>query len=207
MRAAWDEVRDSLERETQVRQEFVTTLADGIIRPLTTLKDTQGRTRERVKVDLKESAAAHADFAKKIPKSREAYLKRCQELKDLDPPSMDPSNDVPTSLSSSDLSSTSDILSLMSPRLHGRDRSSVHGVPRGRMPSTSTSVMEYTRQRFNMIRGSKPNTDIATRYVLAREAVDHADKEYRVAIHDLETLRLRRIASLDSACKVSDIPC
>ena len=79
----------------------MTTLADGIIRPLTTLKvsrghyarcvrsfltsvvrkDTQGRTRERIKVDLKESAAAHADFAKKIPKSREAYLKRCQELK------------------------------------------------------------------------------------------------------------------------------
>jgi hypothetical protein len=64
MRAAWDKVRDSLERgmdyqqsrcavlilssraativEAQVRQEFLTTLANEIIGPLTALKVSQG---------------------------------------------------------------------------------------------------------------------------------------------------------------------
>jgi hypothetical protein len=138
------------------------------------LKGTQTLTRERIKKDLKESASVYADLAKRIPKIKEAYLKRCQELKvgfsafrsfdvparvstfalvdlrrfqDLDPSSNSPLNGaMPSSLLGSDFPSTSDIVSPPSTRFHHPNRSSVLSVPLStRMPSTTGSLTESTR--------------------------------------------------------------
>lgn len=47
---------------------------------LTYQKETQDRTRKRIKEDLKESTTAHTDFAENtLPKFKRAYLKKCQE--------------------------------------------------------------------------------------------------------------------------------
>jgi len=86
--------------ETQARQAFLNTLTTDIIHPLTALKaslpfdshtnrhigltyqkETQDRTRKRIKEDLKESTSAHTEFAENtLPKFKRAYLKKCQEF-------------------------------------------------------------------------------------------------------------------------------
>jgi hypothetical protein len=44
-------------------------------------KETQDRTRKRIKEDLKASTIAHTDFAENtLPKVKRAYLKKCQEF-------------------------------------------------------------------------------------------------------------------------------
>jgi hypothetical protein len=44
-------------------------------------KETQDRTRKRIKEDLKGSASAHADFAENtLPKLKRAYIKKCQDF-------------------------------------------------------------------------------------------------------------------------------
>ncbi|KAF8269723.1 Rho GTPase activation protein [Lactarius quietus] len=87
-RAAWDEVRDSLERvawwptavaEANTQQAFVDILDNDIIRPLTTpiQKETEGQTRKRVEEGLEDSAAKYADHAENtIMKLQQAYLKK-----------------------------------------------------------------------------------------------------------------------------------
>ncbi|KAH9029729.1 hypothetical protein EDB84DRAFT_224985 [Lactarius hengduanensis] len=76
-RAAWDKVRDSLEREADTQQAFVDMLDNDIIKPLTTLKKTKDETRKRIEEDLKESAAQYADYAENtISKLQQAYLKK-----------------------------------------------------------------------------------------------------------------------------------
>lgn len=48
---------------------------------LTYQKETQDRTRKRIKEDIKSSTAAHTDFAENtLPKYKRAYLKKCQEF-------------------------------------------------------------------------------------------------------------------------------
>ncbi|KAI0287230.1 Rho GTPase activation protein [Russula brevipes] len=188
MKAAWVEVRDSLEREAQVRRHFLSALASDIIQPLTALKEAHGRIRERVQADLKESTATHADLAKKIPKFREAYLRKCQELKD------DSSNGViPNLPPNSDLSPISRLF--VRPQSHEGSASTHLGRPLSR----TGSLREFTRNTFHdLIRGNSRNT---ARSVFAKEVADQAEKEYRGAIHQLETLRLRKIASLEGASK------
>jgi hypothetical protein len=80
-RAAWNEIRDNVERETQARQAFLNTLTIDVINPLTALKETQDRTRKRIKEDLKNSASAHTEYAENtLPKLKRAYIKKCQEF-------------------------------------------------------------------------------------------------------------------------------
>ncbi|KAH9007773.1 hypothetical protein EDB83DRAFT_2193921, partial [Lactarius deliciosus] len=76
-RAAWDKVRDSLEREVDTQQAFVDMLDNDIIKQLTTLKKTKDETRKRIEEDLKESAAQYANYAENtISKLQQAYLKK-----------------------------------------------------------------------------------------------------------------------------------
>ncbi|KAH9049291.1 hypothetical protein EDB83DRAFT_2522836 [Lactarius deliciosus] len=93
-RAAWDKVRDSLERgtrfhilnfypeptaaaEADTQQAFVDMLDNDIIKPLTTLKKTKDETRKQIEEDLKESAAQYANYAENtISKLQQAYLKK-----------------------------------------------------------------------------------------------------------------------------------
>jgi len=44
-------------------------------------KETQDRTRKRIKEDLKDSASDHADYAENtLPKLKRAYIKKCQDF-------------------------------------------------------------------------------------------------------------------------------
>ncbi|KAF8269722.1 hypothetical protein EI94DRAFT_1724545 [Lactarius quietus] len=76
-RAAWDEVRDSLERETKTQQTFLYLLDIDVIKPLATLKETEVQTRKRVEEGLQESAANYADHVENtIVKLQQACLKK-----------------------------------------------------------------------------------------------------------------------------------
>ncbi|KAH9165429.1 hypothetical protein EDB89DRAFT_302679 [Lactarius sanguifluus] len=76
-RAAWDTVRDNLDREASTQQAFVDILDNDVIKPLTTLKESKDRTRHRIEEDLKKSATSYADHAEnKVSKLQQAYLKK-----------------------------------------------------------------------------------------------------------------------------------
>ncbi|KAG8220143.1 hypothetical protein J3R82DRAFT_1169 [Butyriboletus roseoflavus] len=82
-RRAWGEVRDNVEREAQTKQAFLSTLTLDVVSSLMTLKETQERTRKRIKEDLKESTAAYSDYAENtLPKLKRTYVKKCQEVED-----------------------------------------------------------------------------------------------------------------------------
>jgi hypothetical protein len=81
LRQAWREVRDNLEREAETRTAFLNSLRVDIVPALTTLKETQERTRKRIKEDLKDSMNAHLDYQENVlPKLKKAYLKRSQDV-------------------------------------------------------------------------------------------------------------------------------
>ncbi|KAH8979723.1 hypothetical protein EDB86DRAFT_609691 [Lactarius hatsudake] len=76
-RAAWDVLRDSLEREANAREAFVISLDTDVIKPLSALKETGDQTRRRIEENLKNSAADYADHAENtISKLQQAYLKK-----------------------------------------------------------------------------------------------------------------------------------
>ncbi|KAH9007699.1 hypothetical protein EDB83DRAFT_700185 [Lactarius deliciosus] len=76
-RAAWDILRDSLEREANTREAFVISLDTDVIKPLSALKETGDQTRRRIEENLKNSAADYADHAENtISKLQQTYLKK-----------------------------------------------------------------------------------------------------------------------------------
>ncbi|KAI9431433.1 hypothetical protein H4582DRAFT_2085110 [Lactarius indigo] len=222
-KVAWNEVRDNVERETQARQAFLNTLTTDIIHPLTALKaslETQDRTRKRIKEDLKESTSAHTEFAENtLPKFKRAYLKKCQEFEDhrlASVPSagigqvfnVPEGSAVPGSRSNPNLASKSQVASPQP--LRPLDRKPSSGAPRNRSPSTSTALSDLAQQgkkQLNQlitlldkeggIRGSNRNAEIALRSVRSKREADEADKDYRKAVHWLETLRIRRVKTLE----------
>ncbi|KAH9051873.1 hypothetical protein EDB87DRAFT_630949 [Lactarius vividus] len=75
-RAAWEKVRDSLER-ANTQQAFVDILDNDVIKPLATLKETEDQTRKRVEEGLEESAAKYADHTENtILRLQQTYLKK-----------------------------------------------------------------------------------------------------------------------------------
>ncbi|KAH9027959.1 hypothetical protein EDB85DRAFT_79269 [Lactarius pseudohatsudake] len=76
-RAAWDILRDGLEREANTREAFVISLDTDVIKPLSALKETGDQTRRRIEENLKNSAADYADHAENtISKLQQTYLKK-----------------------------------------------------------------------------------------------------------------------------------
>ncbi|KAF8265569.1 hypothetical protein EI94DRAFT_1787398 [Lactarius quietus] len=76
-RAAWDKLRDNLEREANIQQAFVNNLDDNVINPLKTLKVTNDETRKRIEEGLKKSAARYGGYAENtIAKLQHAYSKK-----------------------------------------------------------------------------------------------------------------------------------
>ncbi|KAH9165433.1 hypothetical protein EDB89DRAFT_2076851 [Lactarius sanguifluus] len=95
-RAAWDKVRDNLERgagfrnlnpncgleptviaEAKTQQCFVDILDNDVIKPLVALKESTDETRKRIGEDLKGSAARYAEYAEnRISKLQQAYFKK-----------------------------------------------------------------------------------------------------------------------------------
>ncbi|KAJ6519438.1 hypothetical protein C8R45DRAFT_1118001 [Mycena sanguinolenta] len=99
-RSAWNEVRDNLDRESQAKQAFLSSLNVDVINPLTSLRETQERTRKRIKAftslflfelltetaiqeDLKTSDSAYNDFAENgFPKLKAKYVKKFAEVEE-----------------------------------------------------------------------------------------------------------------------------
>ncbi|KAH9032171.1 Rho GTPase activation protein [Lactarius pseudohatsudake] len=76
-RVAWDTVRDNLDKEASTQQAFVDILDNDVIKPLTTLKESKDRTKNRIEEDLKNSATKYADCAENtVARLQQAYLKK-----------------------------------------------------------------------------------------------------------------------------------
>ncbi|KAH9168913.1 hypothetical protein EDB89DRAFT_2073489 [Lactarius sanguifluus] len=97
-RAAWNKIRDNLEKEVNTRQHFVNTLDTDVIGPLVTLKASQKRlideyticsnvtlskkeigdqTRMRIRENLKNHSRAYVDHVENnISRLQQAYLKK-----------------------------------------------------------------------------------------------------------------------------------
>ncbi|KAH0838640.1 hypothetical protein J3R83DRAFT_6965 [Lanmaoa asiatica] len=245
-RRAWGEVRDNIERglsfpitfkpdsvnllltEAQTRQAFLTTLTLDAVSSLMALKETQERTRKRIKEDLKESHSAYSDYAENtLPKLKRSYLKKCQEVEDYklaaSAPSQPPSTpygetggtSMPNSRSNPVLPSRPIVAAPQPLRPLDRRPSGTTHVPRNRSPSTSGTTFsdfaQHGKKQLNQLitfldKGSTVKETLgvrsennALRAVRAKREADEADKEYRKGVHWLETLRLRRTKILESA--------
>ncbi|KAH9032178.1 hypothetical protein EDB85DRAFT_2275183 [Lactarius pseudohatsudake] len=76
-RAAWDIVREGLQREASTREAFVSSLDTDVIRPLAALKDAEDQTRKRLETNLRNSAADYADYAENtIAKLQQTCLRK-----------------------------------------------------------------------------------------------------------------------------------
>ncbi|KAH7912985.1 hypothetical protein BJ138DRAFT_1171559 [Hygrophoropsis aurantiaca] len=225
-RRAWNEVRDNIEREAQTRQAFLSTLTVDVVNSLSALKETQDRTRKRIKEDLKESGNAYNEYAENsLPKLKRAYLKKCQEVEDHKAAAAAPSNTpyqeqggAPLSNSRSNPSLPSKPVVTSPHPLRPLDRRPSGSGPtaRNRSPSTSTAFSDFAhhgKKQLNQLitfldksgtvkesLGVRSDTN-ALRAVRAKREADEADKEYRNGVHWLETLRLRRTKILESAYK------
>ncbi|KAI0035293.1 hypothetical protein K488DRAFT_76750 [Vararia minispora EC-137] len=215
VRAAWTEIRDNVERETNARQAFLSTLNDEVIGPLTALKETQERTRKRVKEDIKESASAHTDFAEsQLPKLKRAYLRKCQEVED----HKAASSAFSSNSSQAPIFSDSQRPSVTSPQpLRPMERKASLGgsSARSRSPPavdrpTLSDLAYQGKRQLNQLMNllDKGNTakdgmggrstESSLKTVRAKREADEADKEYRKAVYRLETLRLRRAKILQA---------
>ncbi|KAJ3760577.1 hypothetical protein EV360DRAFT_93483 [Lentinula raphanica] len=218
-RIAWAEVRENVEREAQARQAFLHTLISDIINPLTSLKDTQERTRKRIKEDLKESTSAYNEYAEvTLPKLKTRYTKKFAEVEE--------SKRIAANPPTSPTLPTPDYQALKSPGptrptvtapqpLRALDRRPSGSAPgaRNRSPSSNTAFSDLAQQGKKQLNslmgfldksgsvkeslGGRENNN-ALRTVRAKRELEEADKEYRKAVYWLETLRLRRTKRLES---------
>ncbi|KAK7058359.1 hypothetical protein VNI00_001993 [Paramarasmius palmivorus] len=224
-RSAWGEVRENLEREAQAKQAFLATLNADVIQPLTTLKETQERTRKRIKEDLKESGIAYHEYAEvTLPKLKNRYLKKFQEVEEskraaasapaiIHQPTPTPDYQ---GLSATKSHPTPSRPQVTSPQpLRALDRRPSGSAPggRNRSPSSSTAFSDFAKEGKKQLNqliglldksGSVKDTlggnreNHALRTVRAKRELDEADREYRKGVYWLETLRLRRTKTLES---------
>ncbi|KAJ6574742.1 hypothetical protein B0H19DRAFT_1208325 [Mycena capillaripes] len=221
-RSAWNEVRDNVDRESQARQAFLSALTVDVINPLTSLRETQDRTRKRIKDDLKESGNAYNDFAENgLPKLKAKYAKKFADVEESKraaaaAPPLSP-NAVTASASDHHKSAVPNApLRVTSPQpLRALERRPSGSAPSGRnrSPSSSTAfsdLAQHGKKQLNQLRGFLEKSGTvkeslgggrethALKAVRAKREADEADKEYRNGVHWLETLRLRRIKILES---------
>ncbi|KAF9056472.1 hypothetical protein BJ165DRAFT_1522378 [Panaeolus papilionaceus] len=212
-------------RKAQARQALCATLASDVIVPLTTLKDTQERTRKRIKEDLKDSSAAYNEYAETmLPKLKSRYAKKYSEVEEQ---KRTTANVMPTSppltTSHSDHGSKPSISNPSRPTvtapqpLRAIDRRPSTSGPTGRNRSPSSSgafsdLAHQGKRQLNQLigfldKGSAVKDSLAgrenqaLRTVRAKREADEADREYRKGVHWLETLRLRRTKILESGFK------
>ncbi|RDB29694.1 Rho GTPase-activating protein 27 [Hypsizygus marmoreus] len=230
-RSAWNEVRDNVEREAQAREAFCATLTTDVINPLTTLKETQDRTRKRIKEDLKDSGLAYHEYAENVlPKLKTKYTKKFSEVEEQKRAAamITPTSPLPTpslgqehhhlsnSRSNPSIPSRPTVTAPQPLRALDR-RPSGSGPPgRNRSPSSSTAFSDLAHQGKRQLNqligfldkgGSVKDTlgggreNQALRTVRTKREADEADKEYRKGVHWLETLRLRRTKILEAGYK------
>ncbi|GLB36502.1 putative GTPase-activator protein for Rho-like GTPases [Lyophyllum shimeji] len=230
-RSAWHEVRDSVEREAQAREAFCATLATDVINPLTTFKETQDRTRKRIKEDLKESGAAYNEYAENmLPKLKSKYNKKFTEVEEQKraaaaiPPTspttpslgLDQHHHLSNSRSNPSIPSRPTVTSPQPLRALDRRPSGSGPTGRNRSPSSSTAFSDLAHQgkkQLNQLIGfldkggavketlGGGRENQALRTVRTKREADEADREYRKGVHWLETLRLRRTKILEAGYK------
>ncbi|KAL0573648.1 hypothetical protein V5O48_008320, partial [Marasmius crinis-equi] len=236
-RHAWAEVRENVEREAHARQAFLATLNADVIQPLTNLKETQERTRKRIKEDLKDSGLTYQEYAEvTLPKLRQRYNRKFQEvevcfdslcdisagliqIKENKRAAAAPTSPPPTSTTHPDYSGLRDSHpsrpTVTSPQpLRALDRRPSGSAPggRNRSPSSGTAFSDFAKEGKKQLNqliglldkggsvrdGPGGRENLALRTVRAKRELDEADKEYRKGVHWLETLRLRRVKTLES---------
>ncbi|KDQ54847.1 hypothetical protein JAAARDRAFT_181517 [Jaapia argillacea MUCL 33604] len=217
-RSAWSEIRDNVDREAQTRQAFLATLDADVLNPLTALKETQERTRKRIKEDLKESIAAHVDYAENtLPRLKRNYLRKCQEVdehKAAAAAAQTPSSSTASFQTDNSQAPLKPVVTAPQPLRPLDRRPSVTAPTRNRSPSSSTALSDLAHQgkkqlnqlmtfldKANTGKDGLPSRPDALRTVKAKREADEADKEYRRAVHWLETLRLRRTKILEGGYK------
>ncbi|KAJ7456631.1 hypothetical protein FB451DRAFT_610867 [Mycena latifolia] len=225
-RSVWNEVRDNVDRESQARQAFLSTLTVDVINPLTSLRETQERTRKRIKEDLKDSGSAYNDFAENgLPKLKARYARKFAEVEESKraaaaAPPLSPTPVVSGTEHVNPKSAQPGApLRVTSPQpLRALDRRPSGSAPSGRnrSPSSSTPFSDLAQQgkkQLNQLRGFLEKSGTvkeslgggrethALKAVRAKREADEADKEYRNGVHWLETLRLRRIKTLENGYK------
>ncbi|KAF8634448.1 hypothetical protein AX15_000895 [Amanita polypyramis BW_CC] len=226
-RSAWGEVRDNVEREAQARQAFCAALTTDAIAPLIAYKETQERTRKRIKEDLKEATQAYNEYADAmLPKLKAKYYKKFSEVEEqkraataapptspLPPSSLNVEPYQPLSVSKSSPSMPVRPPATGQQPLRSLDRRPSGSTGRNRSPSSSTPFHDLAHQgkrQLNQLMGllDKGGT-VKESFTGARESqafktarakrdADEADKEYRKGVHWLETLRLRRTKLLEA---------
>ncbi|THH11784.1 hypothetical protein EW145_g435 [Phellinidium pouzarii] len=225
VRQVWVEIRDAVEREAQSRMAFLQSLTVDVIDPITTLKETQDRTRKRIREDIKDSTLAHQDYAENaLPRLKRTYFKRCQEVEDNKANAFAPSDpsgaDTPVVLAPTRSNpNTSPVVTNPQPlRPLARRASGHHPQSRNRSPSASNPLHDLAHQgkrQLNQLMtfldnkggagASGAKGDLAIRTVRAKREADEADKEYRKGVHWLETLRIRRFKILEGAFQSLEI--
>ncbi|KAJ7071476.1 hypothetical protein C8F01DRAFT_1110681 [Mycena amicta] len=224
-RSAWNEIRDNTDREAQARQAFLSTLTVDVLNPLTSLRETQERTKKRIKEDLKGSTSSYDDFAENgLPKLRTKYAKKFTEVEEIKraaavvppfaPTALTPGTDLHTSPPKP--AAVNAPLRVTSPQpLRALERRPSGSAPSGRnrSPSSSTAfsdLAQHGKKQLNQLRGlleksgsvketlGSAKEPHALKGVRAKRELEEADKEYRNGVHWLETLRLRRSKILES---------
>ncbi|KDQ30407.1 hypothetical protein PLEOSDRAFT_1062427 [Pleurotus ostreatus PC15] len=220
-RSAWSEARDSVEREAQTRHAFLNTLNIDCLNPLVSLRESQERTRKRIKEDLKDSSIKYQEYAENVlPKLRGRYVKRFAEVEEIRGDGRKPGNLNGQGLSnpyanlSQSFAANGGRPTVTSPqplraldrRPSGSTRPSAGG-PRNRSPSTSTPFADLAQQgkkqlghfitfldRDKSMKGSNKGEEL----VKAKREAEEADREYRKGVHWLETLRLRKQKTMEA---------
>ncbi|KAJ6501691.1 hypothetical protein C8R47DRAFT_238374 [Mycena vitilis] len=221
-RSAWNEVRDNVDRESQARQAFLSALSVDVITPLTSLRETQERTRKRIKEDLKESGNSYNDFAENgLPRLKAKYLKKFADVEESKraaaaAPPLSPTAPTASGADHHKPNVLNAPIRVTSPQpLRALERRPSGSAPSGRnrSPSSSTAFSDlahHGKKQLNQLRGFLEKSGTvkeslgggrethALKAVRAKREADEADKEYRNGVHWLETLRLRRVKILES---------
>ncbi|RPD58368.1 RhoGAP-domain-containing protein [Lentinus tigrinus ALCF2SS1-6] len=223
-RVAWNEITDNVEREAVTHTAFVESLSTHVIDPLSNFKEEQDRIRKRIRDDVKNAITAHAEYAENVlPRLKRTYIKKCQEVEEyksaaasaiapISPTSpQDPHTAVPLSKPLSQLANGARPVVTGPQPLRPLDRRPSQGGHRNRSPSasaTSTALQDLAHQGkrqlnqlMTFLDRDGTRSDNALRQVRAKREADEADKEYRKGVHWLETLRLRRVKSIESGFK------
>ncbi|KAH6916798.1 hypothetical protein BKA70DRAFT_1485592 [Coprinopsis sp. MPI-PUGE-AT-0042] len=226
-RSVWSEIVENVEREAQARQAFTSTLSSDVINPLVQLKDTQDRTRKRIKEDIKDSTQAYTEYAEgMLPRLKTRYAKKFSEVEDqrrgppqlptspLTSPTIETaafnfnSRSTPAQPSTRPTVTGPQPLRALDRRqsLGSRNRSPGGGLSdlahqgKGKLNQLIGGFLDKGGVKDTLSGGREPQ---ALRTVRAKREADEADKEYRKGVHWLETLRLRRTKILESGYKES----
>ncbi|OBZ79225.1 Protein LAS1 [Grifola frondosa] len=178
-RAAWGEISDN-DSEASTRTAFLEALSSGVIEPLASFKD------------YKATSVVAPPLSPTIPS--------------------DPGNFIVSPRQS--LNNSRPVVTAPQPLRPLDRRPSTSAISaRNRSPSSSTTLQDLAHQGKKQLNQLMTfldksgnvkeslgggRSDNALRSVRAKREADEADKEYRKAVHWLETLRLRRVKILES---------